>query len=116
MATSPDVITSAAVSAFSAGGIRDDGNPDWQCLGVWYFSQPLIHQGYGIPLVVTVHSLEPLRPWKREQLRGGYDVTCWVEQTALEMADAVIAVSNGTSKEDAAARDSTVKPLPTFPT
>ena len=45
----------------------------------------LIQQGYGIPLVVTVHSLEPLRPWKREQLRGGYDVSCWVEQTALEM-------------------------------
>ena len=51
---------------------------------------------YGIPLVVTVHSLEPLRPWKREQLKGGYDFSCWVERTAIEMADAVIAVSNGT--------------------
>ncbi len=51
---------------------------------------------YGIPLVVTVHSLEPLRPWKREQLGGGYDFSCWVERTALEMADAVIAVSSGT--------------------
>jgi alpha-maltose-1-phosphate synthase len=51
---------------------------------------------YGIPLVVTVHSLEPLRPWKREQLRGGYDVSTWVERTALEMADAVVAVSKGT--------------------
>ena len=50
----------------------------------------------GIPLVVTVHSLEPLRPWKREQLGGGYDVSSWVERTALEMADAVIAVSEGT--------------------
>jgi glycogen synthase len=48
---------------------------------------------YGLPLVVTVHSLEPLRPWKREQLGRGYDVSCWVERTALEMADAVIAVS-----------------------
>src|SRR6266516_3980499 len=55
-----------------------------------------IREGYGIPLVVTVHSLEPLRPWKREQLRGGYDLSCWVEQTALGMADAVIAVSHGT--------------------
>jgi starch synthase len=54
---------------------------------------------YGIPLVVTVHSLEPLRPWKREQLGGGYDFSVWVEKTALEMADAVIAVSKGT-KED----------------
>ena len=56
----------------------------------------LISQGYSIPLVITVHSLEPLRPWKREQLRGGYDLSCWVEQTALSMADAVIAVSAGT--------------------
>lgn len=51
---------------------------------------------YGIPLVVTVHSLEPLRPWKREQLQGGYDFSCWVERTALEMADAIVAVSSGT--------------------
>ncbi|MEC4673500.1 MAG: glycogen synthase [Nitrospirota bacterium] len=54
---------------------------------------------YGIPLVITTHSLEPLRPWKREQLGGGYDFSLWVEKTALEMADAVIAVSHGT-KED----------------
>jgi starch synthase len=51
---------------------------------------------YGIPLVVTTHSLEPLRPWKREQLGGGYDVSSWVERTAIEMADAVIAVSGET--------------------
>ncbi len=51
---------------------------------------------YGIPLVITVHSLEPLRPWKREQLGNGYDFTCWVEKTALEMADAVICVSRET--------------------
>jgi glycogen synthase len=51
---------------------------------------------YGIPLVTTVHSLEPLRPWKREQLGGGYDFTVWLERTAMEMADAVIAVSSGT--------------------
>ncbi len=50
---------------------------------------------YGISLVVTTHSLEPLRPWKREQLGGGYNYTCWVEKTALEMADAVVAVSKG---------------------
>src|SRR5260370_3927089 len=54
---------------------------------------------YGIPLVITVHSLEPLRPWKREQLGGGYDFSLWVEKTALEMADAVIAVS-GETKSD----------------
>mgnify|MGYP000165094380 CR=1 FL=1 len=54
---------------------------------------------YGIPLVITVHSLEPLRPWKREQLGGGYDFSCWVEKTAIEMADAVIAVSEGTKND-----------------
>lgn len=51
---------------------------------------------YGIPLVVTVHSLEPLRPWKREQLGNGYDFSCWVEKTAMEMADAIVAVSHET--------------------
>ncbi len=56
----------------------------------------LVKLAYGIPLVVTVHSLEPLRPWKREQLQGGYDASTWVEKTALELADAVIAVSAGT--------------------
>lgn len=54
---------------------------------------------YGIPLVITVHSLEPLRPWKREQIGGGYDFSLWVEKTALEMADAVIAVSAGTRRD-----------------
>ena len=55
-----------------------------------------VKQAYGIPLVVTTHSLEPLRPWKREQLGGGYDLSAWIERTALEMADAVVAVSAGT--------------------
>ena len=56
----------------------------------------LVKHAYEIPLVVTVHSLEPMRPWKREQLGGGYDLSIWVERTALEAADAVIAVSRGT--------------------
>ena len=52
-------------------------------------------KSYGIPLVITTHSLEPLRPWKREQLGHGYDLSVWIEKTALEMADTVIAVSQG---------------------
>lgn len=67
-------------------------------LHTWY-----VHMGgimaklnYGIPMVLTTHSLEPLRPWKREQLGGGYDFSSWVEKTAIEMADAVIAVSQET--------------------
>ena len=64
----------------------------------WYthLAGVLARLAYGVPLVITVHSLEPLRPWKREQLGGGYDVSTWVERTALEMADAVIAVSAST--------------------
>ena len=56
----------------------------------------LVHD---IPHVATVHSLEPLRPWKAEQLGGGYALSSWAEKTALEAADAIIAVSNG-SRED----------------
>ncbi len=50
---------------------------------------------HGVPHVVTAHSLEPLRPWKAEQLGGGYAVSSWVERTAYEGAAAVIAVSAG---------------------
>src|SRR6201997_3942776 len=49
---------------------------------------------YGIPHVLTAHSLEPLRPWKAEQLGGGYRVSSWVEHTAVLAAHAVIAVSS----------------------
>ena len=50
---------------------------------------------HGVPHVVTTHSLEPLRPWKAEQLGGGYALSSFCERTALEGADAVIAVSHG---------------------
>jgi len=67
----------------------------------WYthLAGLLVRLAYGIPLVLTVHSLEPLRPWKREQLGGGYDVSSWVERTALETADAVVAVSRETRED-----------------
>lgn len=54
---------------------------------------------HGIPHVVTAHSLEPLRPWKAEQLGGGYRVSSWIEKTAFESADAVIAVSDGMRRD-----------------
>jgi starch synthase len=50
---------------------------------------------HGIPHVVSAHSLEPMRPWKAEQLGGGYRLSSWIEKTAYEAADAVIAVSEG---------------------
>ncbi|QOD62101.1 glycogen synthase [Polaribacter haliotis] len=67
----------------------------------WYahFAGIVAKLCYGIPLVITTHSLEPLRPWKREQLGRGYDASSWIEKTAIEMADALIAVSEET-KDD----------------
>jgi len=50
---------------------------------------------HGIPHAVTAHSLEPRRPWKLEQLGGGYRVSSWIERTTYEAADAVVAVSDG---------------------
>jgi alpha-maltose-1-phosphate synthase len=67
----------------------------------WYshFGGILAKLNYHIPLVLTVHSLEPLRPWKREQLGHGYDCSSWLEKTATEMADAVVAVSEETRRD-----------------
>ncbi len=54
---------------------------------------------WDVPLVVTTHSLEPLRPWKVEQLGNGYHLSSWIEKTAIEQADAVIAVSQETRED-----------------
>jgi alpha-maltose-1-phosphate synthase len=61
----------------------------------WYthLAGCLIKQILGIPMVITAHSLEPLRPWKKEQLGGAYHATSWLEKTALINSDGVIAVS-----------------------
>ncbi len=56
----------------------------------------ILHQ---IPFVMTTHSLEPLRPWKREQLGNAYDLSSWIEATAVRAADAVIAVSSGMKQD-----------------
>jgi glycogen synthase len=83
---------------------------DWNASGIdadvvhlhtWYthFAGIVAKLCYGIPMVLTVHSLEPLRPWKKEQLAGGYDFSLWIEKTAIEMADAVIAVSQETKAD-----------------
>jgi alpha-maltose-1-phosphate synthase len=63
----------------------------------WYANLAgfLAAQLYGVPHVLTAHSLEPLRPWKAEQLGGGYALSSWCERTAIESAAAVIAVSDG---------------------
>jgi starch synthase len=63
----------------------------------WYanLSGHLASMLYDIPHVLTAHSLEPLRPWKAEQLGGGYRLSSWAERTAYESASAIIAVSKG---------------------
>jgi starch synthase len=76
---------------------RDGTPPDVVHSHTWYLNLAghvagLLH---GRPHVITAHSLEPLRPWKAEQLQGGYRLSSWAERTAYEAADAVIAVSRG---------------------
>ena len=66
---------------------RTPGTPTWPA--TWR------RMLYGVPHVVTTHSLEPLRPWKAEQLGGGYALSSWCERTAVEAAAAVVAVSDG---------------------
>ena len=67
----------------------------------WYANQAgqLAQMLHGVPHVLTAHSLEPLRPWKAEQLGGGYRVSSWIERQAYETADAVIAVSEGMRRD-----------------
>jgi glycogen synthase len=67
----------------------------------WYTDMAgfLAKKLWGVPLVLTIHSLEPLRPWKAEQPGAGYRVSRWMEQTGIEHADAVIAVSQETRND-----------------
>src|SRR5581483_10782553 len=71
----------------------------------WYanFAGHLAKLLHGVPHVMTTHSLEPLRPWKAEQLGGGYALSSWCEKTAIEGADAVVAVSEGMKRDVLAA-------------
>jgi starch synthase len=81
-----------------AAGVAADGRPpDLVHSHTWYanLAGHLAGLLYGIPHVVTAHSLEPLRPWKAEQLGGGYALSSWAERTAYIGAAAVIAVSEG---------------------
>ena len=76
---------------------QDVGGADIVHSHTWYANAAghLAKLLHGIPHVVTAHSLEPLRPWKAEQLGGGYRISSEIERTAFESADAVIAVSHG---------------------
>lgn len=67
----------------------------------WYANQAgnIAARLHGIPHIISAHSLEPLRPWKAEQLGGGYRLSSWMERDAYENADRVIAVSNGMRRD-----------------
>lgn len=67
----------------------------------WYTDMAGLLAGklWGVPSVLTIHSLEPLRPWKVEQLGNAYHLSAWMEKTAIEQADAVIAVSKETRED-----------------
>ena len=81
--------------------VKDEIDSDILHCHTWYTFMAgfLAKKLYDKPLVVTIHSLEPLRPWKEEQLGNGYKLSSWMEKTGIEAADRVIAVSQG-SKED----------------
>ncbi|MCK2216900.1 glycogen synthase [Actinomadura sp. ATCC 31491] len=111
------------VSAYRVPGGLERANAALQVLGVdlemaaacegadvvhshtWYanFAGHVAKMLHGVPHVITTHSLEPLRPWKAEQLGGGYTISSWAERTALAAADAVIAVSAGMRRDVLAA-------------
>ena len=86
---STDIAMTAAVGA--AGSVDVVHSHTWYANMAGHWSKLL----YDVPHVVTAHSLEPQRPWKAEQLGGGYRISSWAERTAYEAADAVVAVSNG---------------------
>ena len=86
---STDIAMTAAVGA--TGSVDVVHSHTWYANMAGHWAKLL----YDVPHVVTAHSLEPQRPWKAEQLGGGYRISSWAERTAYEAADAVVAVSNG---------------------
>ena len=87
--------------AESVQQMKSLGKIDMVHTHTWYVSMAgfLAKKLYGIPFVLTTHSLEPLRAWKAEQLGSGYALSSWMERTAILDADAIIAVSNGTKAD-----------------
>ncbi|WP_309067167.1 glycogen synthase [Microbacterium sp.] len=80
---------------------RDVAGTDLVHSHTWYanFAGHVAKMLHGVPHVATAHSLEPLRPWKAEQLGGGYRLSSWIERDALTSADAVVAVSEGMRRD-----------------
>lgn len=85
----------AMTAAVAAGGAEVVHSHTWYANMAGHWSKLL----YGVPHVITAHSLEPQRPWKAEQLGGGYQLSSWAERTAYESADAIVAVSQGMRRD-----------------
>jgi glycogen synthase len=97
LAGGPEAPYAPALEALSVGlaMARDPVTADVVHTHTWYvgLGGMLVQSIHDVPLVVTLHSLEPLRPWKADQLGTGYAVSSWAERLAVERADRVIAVS-----------------------
>jgi glycogen synthase len=93
----------AALDAFhrSLAMAKDTIDADVVHCHTWYTDMGgvVASRLWDIPCVLSIHSLEPLRPWKAEQLGNGYHLSSWMERTALEQADAIVAVSNQTRED-----------------
>jgi glycogen synthase len=94
-APDPKMAKAFEVLSFNVNMMSDPIDSDIVHTHTWYtnFAGALAKRVYGCKLVATVHSLEPLRPWKREQLGAGYELSSWMEKEGLESCDAVVAVS-----------------------
>ena len=99
--TDPRFVGAVDAFARSLAMAKDRLDADLVHCHTWYTDMggPLAAKLWGVPYVLTIHSLEPLRPWKVEQLGNGYHLSAWMERTAIEQADAVIAVSQGTRSD-----------------
>jgi glycogen synthase len=97
----PRILKALQVLSFNMNMVADPIDAAIVHTHTWYtnFAGAMAKRIYGAKLVATVHSLEPLRPWKREQLGAGYDLSSWMEREGLLACDAVIAVSRD-MKED----------------
>jgi glycogen synthase len=97
----PRILKALQVLSFNMNMVADPIDAPIVHTHTWYtnFAGAMAKRIYGAKLVATVHSLEPLRPWKREQLGTGYDLSSWMEREGLLACDAVIAVSRD-MKED----------------
>lgn len=93
--------TAVDALALNLQWMKELGKIDVVHTHTWYVSMAgfLAKKLYGVPFVLTTHSLEPLRAWKAEQLGSGYAMSSWMERTAILDADAVIAVSKGTKAD-----------------